>query len=246
MLGTSLLLSLFLIVFSFFTAIISALTGMGGGIILLSFMTLFLSLDVVIPIHGLVQFVSNSSRSYFLKDRIKWDYALPFFMGVPLGTVTSYYIVKSLTSPAVPLAIIVVLIFYSVFRPKKLPPLIIPKWGFFFLGYTVGVLSLLIGATGPLIAPFFLRPDFKKQEIVATKAVVQMAGHILKIPAFLALGFPYLDYLWIIIGMAIFTVLGTKYGVSLLEKLNEKIFVYIFKAALLIAGIRILFKLWLN
>lgn len=246
MLGTSLLLTSSLIGFSFFTAIISAITGMGGGIILLSFMTVFLSLNVVIPIHGFIQLVSNTSRSYFLKERIKWDFALPFFLGVPLGTLTSYFIVKQLPSPTIPLMIIVALIFYSVFRPKKLPHIQIPKWGFFFLGYTVGVFSLLIGATGPLIAPFFLRPDFKKEEIIATKAIVQMAGHLFKIPAFLALGFPYLDYSWLILGMTILTIAGTKYGVGLLEKLNEKVFIYIFKSALFIAGVRILFKLYSN
>jgi uncharacterized membrane protein YfcA len=238
-------MALFLIIFSFFTAAISAVTGMGGGVILLSVMTLFFSLEVVIPIHGFVQWISNSSRSYILRNKICWPLAIPFFFGAPLGTLLSYFIIKKLPSPTIPLLIISLLIFYTVFRPKRLPPLIIPRWGFFFLGFSVGILSLLIGVTGPLIAPFFLRPDLEKENIIATKAVVQMVAHVLKIPAFLVLGFPYENHLTLIIFLTLFTILGTRWGLKILHRINEQAFIILFKSALLITGLRILYKIFI-
>ena len=237
------LIPIFLIFFSFFTAAISAITGMGGGIILLSVMTLFFPLNIVIPIHGLIQFISNFYRSCLLKNHITWPLAIPFFIGAPIGTYFSYLIVKIMPSPLYPQIIITLLIFYSVFRPKNLPSLTIPNWAFFFLGIIVGLFSLLIGATGPIIAPFFLRNDLKKENLIATKAVIQTMGHFLKIPAFIALNFPFENYLWSIIFMTLFTILGTKWGIKILINIEEKLFIKFFKVALFLTGVRMIFKI---
>tara|TARA_Y100001954_G_scaffold239370_1_gene313423 strand:- start:1772 stop:2509 length:738 start_codon:yes stop_codon:yes gene_type:complete len=239
----NILIPIFLIAFSFFTAAISAVTGMGGGIILLSVMTLFYPLNIVIPLHGFIQFISNLYRSYLLRNHITWSLAVPFFMGAPLGTFLSYLIIKMMPSPLYPQLIITFIIFYSVFRPKSLPSLNIPNWGFFFLGVIVGLFSLIIGATGPIIAPFFLRSDLKKENLIATKAAVQTMGHVLKIPAFIALSFPFENYAWFIFFMTLFTILGTKWGIKILFKVNETLFIKIFKIGLFLTGVRMTFKI---
>lgn len=227
---------------SILTSLLSAVVGMGGGIVLLALMTTFLPYPVVIPIHGLVQLVSNSYRSYHLKNSIRWDIAKPLFIGLPFGVLISIFILKRIDDYTIPLILIIVLIFYSVFKPKRLPPLIIPTKGFFFVGIIVGILSLLIGAMGPFLAPFFLRPDMKKEEIIATKAICQMGGHLLKIPAFLYLSFDYLKYAPLIGIMILGTFLGTRVGIFLLGKLKEEAFRLIYKAALFLAGVRLIFK----
>jgi len=227
---------------SIFTSMISAVVGMAGGIVLLALMSAFLPFNVVIPIHGIIQLVSNSYRSYLLRKNINWDIAIPLFLGLPFGILISIYILKRIDDYTIPLLLIIIMIFYSVFKPKKLPPLMIPRKGFFFVGLIMGILSLLIGATGPFIAPFFLRPDLKKEEIVSTKAICQVGGHLLKIPSFLYLGFDYLNHSLLIGILILGTFLGTRLGIILLGKLNEKVFRLIYKSALLIAGIRLIFK----
>jgi len=106
----------------------------------------------------------------------------------------------------------------------------------------VGMLGLLVGATGPFLAPFFLRDDLKKEQIVATKAAVQVTGHLIKIPAFLHLGFNYTEGISFLLPMTIVTILGTKLGVHLLGKINVALFKKLFKGALLIAGFRLIYK----
>jgi uncharacterized protein len=103
-------------------------------------------------------------------------------------------------------------------------------------------LGPLIGATGPLIAPFFLRDDLTKKEIVATKAIVQMFTHLLKVPLFISLSFSYEEYIFVIIAMVIGALLGTKWGVILLGKTSEILFRRIYTVALGLAAIRLLFK----
>lgn len=228
---------------SFFTSILSGTLGMAGGITLLSFMTFFLPLNLIIPIHGVIQFISNISRSWFLKKHIKWPIFWYFCIGAPLGMLLAVLLIKKLPYPKFFLACLTVSILYALFKPKKLPQLKIPFWGFIFVGVMVGFFGPLIGATGPFLASFFLRDDLDKEEIVATKASTQTIGHLLKIPAFYHLAFPYQDYSYTIIAMSFMGVFGTKVGVMLLGKIDDKIFRILYKTALFAAVLRILYKI---
>lgn len=227
---------------SIFTSALSATIGMAGGIVLLSFMTFFLPLNIIVPIHGVVQLVSNSYRTYLLRKNIRWPIFYYFCIGLPFGALTSIYLIKKIDNPKYALILIALLIFYVVFKPKKLPSLKIPYWSFSFIGFLVGFLGPLIGATGPAIAMFFLRDDLNKEEVVATKSSVQIAGHIIKIPTFLYLGFNYQDYTLLLIAMILMTFVGTRIGVKLLSLIRENHFRIVFKSALLIAAVRVLYK----
>lgn len=235
----------FLAISVLLTAVISGVVGMAGGVTLLSLMTFFLKFEVIVPLHGIVQLTSNLSRFLFLKKFIHRKIALFFFIGAPLGTLLAYTIITSIPSKKYVFIPMACLIFYTLFKPKKLPPLMIPLWGFSFLGLLTGLLAPLIGATGPLLAPFFLRDDLTKEEIVATKAVAQMFTHLLKIPLFIKLAFPYQDYALPLAIMVVCAFIGTKLGVMLLGKVSEGLFKKIYQFALLIAGIRILTKIFL-
>ncbi len=231
---------------TFLTAIISGVVGMAGGITLLSFMTFLLPLQSIIPIHGIVQLASNASRCFFLRRDIDKTITLYFFLGAPLGTFIAYVLIKEMPNKDAFFLLVVALIFYTLFKPKKLPALNMPKKGFFFLGALTGFMAPLIGATGPLLAPFFLREDLSKESIVATKASVQMFTHLLKIPLFIALAFPYHEYKLVLLFMVIAAILGTKVGVLLLGKVSKDIFIKIYKIALLFAACRLIYKIFLE
>ena len=64
---------------------------------------------------------------------------------------------------------------------------------FIIVGFISGISSIFIGAVGPLIAPFFLRSDLNKENIIANKAACQIITHLGKIPIFMH--FFELDYL---------------------------------------------------
>ena len=53
------------------TSILSAIVGMAGGITLLSVMLLFLEPLAAIPLHGVVQLVSNSSRALIQRKHVE-------------------------------------------------------------------------------------------------------------------------------------------------------------------------------
>lgn len=226
-----------------FTSIISAVAGMAGGTVLLAAMTFVLTWEAIVPVHGLVQLASNGSRSFFLAKKINKKIFMYYALGAPIGAFIAYFLIKQLTNEALPQLLIVALIAYVLFKPKKMPDLKIPVPGFFILGMTAGFLGLLIGAVGPLLGPFFLRKDLEKEQIVATMATCQVVTHAIKVPVFLMLGFDYSGYILLIVTMTLAAVLGSKLGLLLLGKMNEKVFRWIYQIALAGAAIRIVYKL---
>jgi len=227
---------------SYFTAVISGLVGMAGGIVLLSIMTFFLPLKVIIPVHGLVQLVSNSYRTILLRSYVNRAIFKWFCVGLPAGAFLAIFVIKKIENESLPLFLVAMIILYAIFRPKKMPALKIPIPAFALIGLGVGFLGPLIGATGPFMAPFFLREDLSKEEIVASKAAVQTVGHLIKIPTFLYLGFAYFEYAPLIICMALAVILGTRTGVYFLGKISQFSFNRIFKFVLFFAALRVLYK----
>ncbi len=227
---------------SFFTAGVSAITGMGGGVLLLSVMSFFLPLEMIVPVHGVIQLVSNMTRTYILRSYIQKPFVQFFILGLPLGVFLAVSLIKEVENREGLLLIIAALIAYTLFKPKRLPNLFIPKEAFSILGLISGFLGIFIGATGPFLAPFFLRKDLMKKQIVATKAICQLFMHLIKIPAFISLGFVYQDHFSLLLSCCAGAILGTKFGVQILGVLSENSFRFLYRSILFTAMLRLIYK----
>ena len=71
------------------SSIVSGIMGMAGGMLLLAVMLLRLEPSAAIPVHGIVQMVSNGSRAFFLRKHVNWPavwrFAWPLLPGGALG-----------------------------------------------------------------------------------------------------------------------------------------------------------------
>jgi uncharacterized membrane protein YfcA len=90
------------------------------------------------------------------------------------------------------------------------------------VGFVAGVIVIFFRAIGPFIAPFFLSNDILKEELVATKATVQLIAHFLKIPLFGFIGINVFHYWPLILILSIFLIIGTIIWKKLLNKLSPK------------------------
>jgi uncharacterized membrane protein YfcA len=98
-----------------------------------------------------------------------------------------------------------------------------------------------VGAIGPLIGPIFARRNFVKERLVATKAACQMIVHVAKIPAFLWLGTLEIERLGMLtLVMGVMVVPGTLMGKAVLKKVTEAQFMGLYRAVLVIAGVKVL------
>ena len=68
------------------TSIVSGILGMGGGITLLGVMTILLPAAQVVPLHGVVQLFSNSTRTVVFVRHVAWRLVLPYLPMLVVGT----------------------------------------------------------------------------------------------------------------------------------------------------------------
>jgi uncharacterized membrane protein YfcA len=89
----------------------------------------------------------------------------------------------------------------------------------------LAVLTMFVGATGPLVSPVlarFLEND--RKGLVATHAAVMVAQHGLKIVVFGLAGFAFGRWLPLVAAMIASGFLGTLLGTRLLERMPEEKF----------------------
>jgi len=229
---------------------------MGGGILLLAVM--FSVMDtpelvvLIIPLHGAVQLVSNSTRTLAFIDSVDWPtvkrFALGTLPGIALGMWVWYLLDGNEAAQPYLKILIGLYILTAVFLPK--PKVAHPTHssaGFMPLGFVAGTAALIVGATGPLIAPLFARRDFVKERLVATKAMCQMITHFEKLVAFGILfgtGIGEIKSLGKIFGVAVAmgfaVILGTLTGKRLLKLISPDLFVKLYRVALVVAGSKVL------
>ena len=86
--------SIILISAAFITSSISAVLGMGGGIILLGIMAIIIPNGyMAIALHGIIQLVSNTTRTYVFRDHIKKNIFREFSIGAICGSFLSIFFI---------------------------------------------------------------------------------------------------------------------------------------------------------
>jgi uncharacterized membrane protein YfcA len=238
--------TLILLIAAFLTAILSAIVGMAGGITLLSVMLLDLEPLVAIPLHGAVQLVSNGSRAWIQRKHVDWAIVSRFaVLLLPAGFI-GYYAIAELMPATVTKAAIGVFVLVATWRPGWLlfgshPEDTDASRRFLVLGGVSGLLNVAIGATGPLLAPFFLNLGLTRFALIGTKAFCQMLGHLAKIAIFGVVGFSFGSYLPLLLGLWAMVVVGTWTGSQLLNRVDEVAFTWLYKGVLTLIALRLIF-----
>lgn len=187
--------------------------------------TAFYGVSESMVIHGAVQGVSNSYRSYLLRDNIRWD-------------VLGYKLLGALP--------VVGLLFFIAYIPDKrllflmlglLPFLLWLPRGWMqgdaekplhamFCGAMVIALNITAGVAGPALDFFYVKTGLTRQEIVSTKAVTMFVSHLVKIfyfgiPLILSVGVGSLPPLWVFLAAIPCVMIGTYLGTRILLRLSD-------------------------
>lgn len=234
---------LFLAFVTFFTSIIAALVGVGGGMILISILPSFLPTNALIPIHGLTQVSSNLSRAYFGYKDIKFEVIPKFVLGSILGIALFAGILSLISLDYVPLFIgvyILLSLWSQKFNEK------IKKYeNYYIAGFFQTGLSMIVGATGPLTMTLLFKDYKDKNIVVATGAALMSITHFFKILVFAYFGFVFFDYLFLILAMMSGAILGSYFGTKLRDKLDGRKFAIILKILLSILAIKLIVEVLL-
>ena len=237
--GLSLAAAALLVVASFFTSALTAAFGVGGGVAMLALMGLFVPVAALIPVHGAVQLGSNTGRAWHQRAHVRLDVAAPFVAGSLIGAAAGVFLVVQLPDAVLKL---VLGIFIIAVTWAKIPGIEgLGRAGLAAGSAALALLTMLVGATGPLLAAFFsqiLSGD--RKALVATHAAGMTVQHALKILVFGLAGFAFWEWLPLVGAMIGSGYLGTMYGSRLLDRLPEESFRRWFRIGLTLLALDLL------
>ncbi len=241
MLELSIYDNLLLTLLSFFTAMMTSIAGAGGGTVLLASMLQFMNPSEAIPVHGVIQFTSNIARTWLLRKFVKWGIIFKFSLMIPLGVYLGLEIFQSFDAEDIKkligLFIIIALILQNT---KFIKNLIISSNWYYIVGLFTGILNILVGVIAPLLAVIVKQSINEKKSIVGTLGYFGLVGNFTKIIGFSLIGFSFLEYLDTFLLMIPATLLGSRIGQYLLDKISNKLFFYIFQIILIFLALRLL------
>ena len=230
-----------LTILSFFTAMMTSLVGAGGGTVLLAAMLQFMNPSEAIPVHGVIQFASNIARAWLLRKFVKWEIILKFSLMIPLGVYVGLGIFQSINAEDIKKLIgsfiIIALILQNIKFIKKF--IISSNW-YYIVGFTTGILNILVGVIAPLLAVIVKQSINDKKSIVGTLGYFGLVGNFTKIIGFSLIGFSFIEYINTLLLMIPATLLGSRIGQFLLDKISNKLFFYVFQIILIGLALRLL------
>ncbi len=183
-------------------------------------MTYIVPIAALIPVHGLVQLGSNTSRSYVQRDNIDWKIVRLFLFGSIFGALAGPMLVVQLPSSILKalLGLFILAVIWA-----KLPKIENPSPIFVSLGGLITTFAtMFVGATGPLVAVFLSRVFSEHRKMVATHGMTMTVQHLLKVSAFIFAGFAFWEWVPLILLIVVSGFFGTKAGSTILNKMPEQ------------------------
>ncbi len=224
---------------SFLGSFIAGALGLGGGTLVLATMAMVLPPVVLIPVHGVVQLGSNLGRAVLLARQVMTHILPAFMIGTIIGAGVGGQLVVTLPTPLLR-AVLALFILYAVWAPK-IQASNPGKRTFFSVGLGGAFVTMFVGATGPLVAPFAAAASDERQRVVATHAALMVIQHGLKIITFGILGFAFGPYVPLLATLLAFGFAGTWVGGKVLDRLPERIFRIGLKAIVTLMALRLLY-----
>jgi uncharacterized membrane protein YfcA len=225
-----------LALFSTISSLLTAVAGLGGGMLLLALMAQVLAPVVLIPLHGIAQFFSNANRGIIHRNKLEWSYLKPFITGSAIGAFAFVpfvvFVDATIGAIAVGLFILLVTWFPQWINASRLPPL--------FSGGLTSGLGVLFGATGPLAMSAHPKANWSKEQIVGNHGAAMAFQHGVKVIAYLVAGVQLYQYLWHIVVLFIGAWLGTLAGTHLLKRITDTRFKVLLKWVLTLLGARLI------
>lgn len=222
---------------SFFNAAIGPTGGMQ-----LALVAYLLPPQLSIPTHGVITGVSSLARAVQLRRYIDWNLFWRFAPASVIGTLVASVIFIRIHE-GILLSLIGCAIFVNNFVPyrrlvgRRAAPLLDGM-----IGLVTGLLTVFVGATGPVIFTYIAASDKGRREVMGTAAACTTLQHLAKVLAFsFIVTTVLLEYAGDLAIFGCAAILGTRLGADALTALSEQTFRIGFKTATSLIALYLIF-----
>jgi uncharacterized membrane protein YfcA len=229
---------LFLVPIAFFTSALAAVMGMGGGILLIALMPGLVPAPVIIPLHAATQLASNVSRAAFGWRDIDPGIIPAFLAGAVMGAWLGTGVYQSLDMHWLPALMgLLILLFTWMPLPRVTGG---GQLSLILLGFYQTGLGMVAGATGPVGAAVLLRRNTARDWLVVNTASYMALNHVVRVIAFLAIGFSFAPW-WKLLGaMIVAGVCGSWAGTRLRRRVPQYNFQRLFRWMVTVLALRMM------
>ena len=216
--------SAFIIVTAFFTATLSGIFGMAGGLMLMGALAFVLPVSAAFVTHGILQLVANGWRAVLHRKYVDWRIIANYAIA---SAAAGAVIALIAFAPSRPLLFLLLgLVPMLVWLPRSWIQLDAAKTPHALIsGFLVTLVNLTAGVAGPLLDIFFVRTALTRHQIVATKAATQVFSHLAKILVYgtplLAAPKAVMPPIWVFAIAIPASMLGTAAGGWVLDRISD-------------------------
>lgn len=240
--GLGLMQLIWLLLASFLGSLLSSAMGVGGGSFLIGVMATIVPPVALIPLHGIVQLGSNSSRAWLTRKHTQWPKIGWFAAGAFVASLLTVWLLGKMEPGVIPLLVAFFILWLSW---GKVPEIGLGEKpaGLWSGGFITTLLTMLVGATGPLVSAWLGRAGVDRWQYTANFSTCMTLQHSLKIIAFGFAGFVFTPWIPLLLAMVLCGYAGTRVGLKLMGKMPEKWFRQLFRWVLTLLALRLIW-LW--
>jgi uncharacterized membrane protein YfcA len=229
---------LLLIPITFLTSCLTAVMGMGGGVLLIAVMPGLVPAAVIVPLHAATQLASNLSRAGFGWRDIDPGIIPAFVLGALAGAWLGAGVYQQLDTHWLPAVIGLCILLFTW------APLPTVRGGgqlsLVLLGFYQTGLGMVAGATGPVGAAVLLRRNTARDWLVVNTAVYMALNHAIRVAAFITLGFSFAAWWPLLSGMIVAGILGSWVGTRLRHRVPQMNFQRLFRWMVTLLALRMI------
>jgi uncharacterized membrane protein YfcA len=170
--------------------IISTLSGGGGSLLLVPVIGLLLGAKSAAPLINLGNLIGEPVRIVLFWKNIQWKIVKYYLPSAIAGAIFGAYLFSNLKLEWLQILVglfLISTIFQFRFGKKEKSFKMKLAW-FIPIGFIVEFFSSFIGATGPVLNPFYLNYGLEKENMIATKTINSFFVGLVQVSTYAALG----------------------------------------------------------
>ena len=230
------------------TSLLTAIVGIGGGVLLLGILAVVVSPAILLPAHAFAQLSSNFSRALFYRNFVWWRQVCWQVIGVSCGAVIAYFSFGTLDEDLWNILLgsylffIVLLNRLSLFKVVSSSKNIFRNLFFIPIGLFQGWLAVSVGISGPFQIPFLRKLGISHVSLIGTLAAMNSWAHISRVFVYTKQGLMTQQVALLAFILALGALIGSWLGHRVRNRFTSRVLAVALDLLLVVLGMRMIWR----